>query len=118
MELLRRFRGEPDISSDARPRRAVAVLLDAVANIRQERQRQAEAARAAGRIRTSASSSPRSATSCCPCRRMTVVHTGHSETTTIGDEARIWRNGSSGATRHHHPTVHGSESNGSLDSPR
>ncbi|GAA2003947.1 hypothetical protein GCM10009799_33890 [Nocardiopsis rhodophaea] len=46
MELLRRFRGEPDISRDDRPRRTVAELLDAAADIRQQRQRQAAAVRA------------------------------------------------------------------------
>ncbi|MEV5711949.1 hypothetical protein [Actinoallomurus sp. NPDC052274] len=47
MELLRRFHGAPGISGDGRPRRTVAELLDAAADIRQERQRQAEASHAA-----------------------------------------------------------------------
>ncbi|MFL6052500.1 MAG: hypothetical protein ACJ72W_06225 [Actinoallomurus sp.] len=51
MELLRRFRGEPGISGNGRPRRTVAELLDAAADIRQERQRQAEAAHAAEEAR-------------------------------------------------------------------
>lgn len=46
MEVLRRFRGEPDPLRDGRPRRTVAQLLDAAADIRQERRRHAEAARA------------------------------------------------------------------------
>jgi hypothetical protein len=37
MELRRRFRGEPDTSSDSRPRRRVAELLDAAAEARHER---------------------------------------------------------------------------------
>ncbi|NKZ03128.1 hypothetical protein [Actinomadura latina] len=46
MELLRRFRGEPDAARDDRPRRTVAELLDTAAALRHERERQAEAARA------------------------------------------------------------------------
>jgi hypothetical protein len=41
MELRRRFRGEPDTTSDGRPRRTVAGLLDATAAARHERQRRA-----------------------------------------------------------------------------
>jgi hypothetical protein len=37
MELRRRFRGEPDTTSDSRPRRTVAELLDAAAQARHER---------------------------------------------------------------------------------
>jgi hypothetical protein len=37
MELRRRFRGERDTSSDSRPRRKVAELLDAAAKARLER---------------------------------------------------------------------------------
>ena len=37
MELRRRFRGEPDTTSDGRPRRTVAELLDAAAQARNER---------------------------------------------------------------------------------
>lgn len=37
MELLRRFRGEPDASKDDRPRRTVAELLDTAAKVRHER---------------------------------------------------------------------------------
>ena len=37
MELRRRFRGEPDTSSNSRPRRRVAELLDAAAEARHER---------------------------------------------------------------------------------
>ncbi|MWA02701.1 hypothetical protein F8568_020440 [Actinomadura sp. LD22] len=51
MELLRRFRGEPDIGQDGRPRRTVAELLDTAAEIRHEREREAEAARAAQEAR-------------------------------------------------------------------
>jgi hypothetical protein len=51
MELLRRFRGSPAIGDDGRPRRTVAQLLDAAADIKLERQRQAEAARAAKEAR-------------------------------------------------------------------
>jgi hypothetical protein len=47
MELRRRFRGEPRAIGDGRPRRTVAELLDAAAEIRDERQRRAEAVRAA-----------------------------------------------------------------------
>ncbi|SNT62794.1 hypothetical protein SAMN05443665_10783 [Actinomadura meyerae] len=46
MELLRRFRGEPDAGRDDRPRRTVAELLDTAAEVRHEREREAEAARA------------------------------------------------------------------------
>ncbi|TDC54850.1 hypothetical protein E1281_15205 [Actinomadura sp. KC345] len=46
MELLRRFRGEPDAERDDRPRRTVAELLDTAAELRHERERKAEAARA------------------------------------------------------------------------
>ncbi|WP_237702754.1 hypothetical protein [Candidatus Protofrankia datiscae] len=51
MELLRRFRGTPDSGGNDRPRRTVAHLLDAAADIRQERRRQEEAARAAQEAR-------------------------------------------------------------------
>lgn len=51
MELLRRFRGGPDAAADGRPRRTVADLLDAAAEVRHERERQAEAARAAQEAR-------------------------------------------------------------------
>jgi hypothetical protein len=51
MELLRRFRGSPAVGDDGRPRRTVAQLLDAAADIKLERQRQAEAARAAEEAR-------------------------------------------------------------------
>ncbi len=34
MELRRRFRGEPGTTSDSRPRRTVAELLDAAADAR------------------------------------------------------------------------------------
>ncbi len=37
MELRRRFRGEPDTTSDSRPRRTVGELLDAAAEARHER---------------------------------------------------------------------------------
>jgi hypothetical protein len=37
MELRRRFRGEPDTSSDSRPRHRVAELPDAAAEARHER---------------------------------------------------------------------------------
>jgi hypothetical protein len=37
MELRRRFRGEPDTTSDSHPRRTVGELLDAAANARHER---------------------------------------------------------------------------------
>ena len=37
MELRRRFRGEPDTTSDGRPRRTVGELLDAAAKVRHER---------------------------------------------------------------------------------
>jgi hypothetical protein len=46
MELQRRFRGEPDVTSDGHSRRTVAELLDAAAEARHERQRRAEAMRA------------------------------------------------------------------------
>ncbi|MFB4305045.1 hypothetical protein [Actinomadura sp. GTD37] len=46
-ELLRRFRGEPDPARDDRPRRTVAELLDTAAALRHEREREAEAGRAA-----------------------------------------------------------------------
>jgi hypothetical protein len=46
MELLRRFRGQPDTGRDDRPRRTVAELLDTAAELRQEREREAESARA------------------------------------------------------------------------
>jgi len=36
MELLRRYHGEPDTTSDRSPRRTVAELLDATAKARQE----------------------------------------------------------------------------------
>jgi hypothetical protein len=36
MEMLRRFRGEPGTTSNGRPRRTVAELLDAAAEARQE----------------------------------------------------------------------------------
>lgn len=51
MELLRRFRGEPGISGDGRPRRTVAKLLDDATDIRHERRRQAEATHAAEEAR-------------------------------------------------------------------
>ena len=51
MELLRRFRGEPDAGKDDRPRRRVAELLDTAAQVRHEREREAEAARAAQEAR-------------------------------------------------------------------
>lgn len=51
MELLRRFRGEPDAGRDDRPRRTVAELLDTAAEVRHERERQAEAALAAQEAR-------------------------------------------------------------------
>ncbi|TDC85591.1 hypothetical protein [Actinomadura sp. 7K507] len=51
MELLRRFRGEPDAGRDDRPRRTVAELLDTAAKARHEREREAEAARAAQEAR-------------------------------------------------------------------
>jgi hypothetical protein len=47
MELLRGMRPDPDESRDARPRRTVAGLLDAAADQRGERHRQAEAEAAA-----------------------------------------------------------------------
>jgi hypothetical protein len=37
MELRRRFRGEPDTTSDSHPRRTVGELLDAAAKARHER---------------------------------------------------------------------------------
>ncbi|HTP15245.1 MAG TPA: hypothetical protein VLW50_08635 [Streptosporangiaceae bacterium] len=46
MELRRRFRGKPVTTSDGRPRRTVAELLDAAAEARHKRRRLAEAARA------------------------------------------------------------------------
>jgi hypothetical protein len=39
LELLRRFHGEPKIDGDGAPRRTVAELLDATAELRQERER-------------------------------------------------------------------------------
>jgi hypothetical protein len=51
MELRRRFRGEPASTSDGRPRRTVAELLDAAAETRHERERRAEAAQAAQEAR-------------------------------------------------------------------
>ncbi|TDC70583.1 hypothetical protein E1200_04930 [Actinomadura sp. GC306] len=51
MELLRRFRGKPDAEKDDRPRRTVAELLDTAAQVRHEREREAEAARAAQEAR-------------------------------------------------------------------
>jgi hypothetical protein len=51
MELRRRFRGEPNTTSDGRPRRTVAELLDATAEARHERQRRAETVRAAQEAR-------------------------------------------------------------------
>lgn len=47
MELLRRFRGAPDLTDNNRPRRTVAELLDAATERHQEHRRRAEAARAA-----------------------------------------------------------------------
>jgi len=47
MELLRGLRGDPDEGRAARPRRTVADLLDAAAELRMERHRQAEAEAAA-----------------------------------------------------------------------
>jgi hypothetical protein len=47
MELLRGLRGDPDGGRGARPRRAVAELLDAAAERRMERHRRAEAEAAA-----------------------------------------------------------------------
>lgn len=47
MELLRGLRPDPDEGRDARPRRTVAGLLDAAAELRRERHRQAEAEAAA-----------------------------------------------------------------------
>jgi hypothetical protein len=44
---LRHFRGSPAVGDDGRPRRTVAQLLDAAAEIELEHQRQAEAAGAA-----------------------------------------------------------------------
>ncbi|SPT60551.1 hypothetical protein [Actinomadura madurae] len=58
MELLRRFRGEPDAASADGPRRTVAELLDTAAALRHERERKAEAARAESR-RPAASNSAR-----------------------------------------------------------
>lgn len=46
MELRRRFRGDPASTSDGRPRRTVAELLDAAAEARHERERRADAAQA------------------------------------------------------------------------
>jgi len=43
MELLRGLRGDPDEGRVARPGRTVADLLDAAAELRMERRRQAEA---------------------------------------------------------------------------
>jgi hypothetical protein len=51
MELLRRFRGDPGLRDNDRPRRMVAELLDVAAERRQEHQRRAEAARAADEAR-------------------------------------------------------------------
>ena len=51
MELLRRFRGEPDSECGDHPRRTVAELLDAAAERRHERERQAAAAHAAEQAR-------------------------------------------------------------------
>ncbi|WP_250287286.1 MULTISPECIES: hypothetical protein [unclassified Frankia] len=51
LELLRRFRGTPDSGGNGRPRRTVAQLLDTAAEIRQERRRQEQAARAEGEAR-------------------------------------------------------------------
>jgi len=50
-ELLRRFRGEPDTVRDDRSRRTVADLLDSTAKVRHERERRAEAVRAAQEAR-------------------------------------------------------------------
>ena len=51
MELRRRFRGDPGPTSDSRPRRTVAELLDAATETRHERERRAEAVRAAQEAR-------------------------------------------------------------------
>jgi hypothetical protein len=51
MELRRRFHGEPGATSDGRPRRTVAELLDTAAEARHERQRLADAERAAQQAR-------------------------------------------------------------------
>jgi hypothetical protein len=51
MELQRRFRGEPRTTSDTRPRRTVAELLDTAAEARHQRQRRTQAARAAQEAR-------------------------------------------------------------------
>ncbi len=51
MELRRRFRGDPDSTSEGRPRRTVAELLDAAVEARHKRERRAEAARAAQEAR-------------------------------------------------------------------
>ena len=51
MELRRRFRGDPASTSDGRPRRTVAELLDAAAEARHERERRADAAQAAQEAR-------------------------------------------------------------------
>jgi hypothetical protein len=51
MELRRRFHGEPGATSDGRPRRTVAELLDTAAEARHERQRLADAEHAAQQAR-------------------------------------------------------------------